>query len=82
MCRWFTCRADCPGRLEEGRMTIQEIKRQVTTHDLATKSVWINTTLTDLPIRLIAIGKKFLTTLNNAGIVRKVDPIVITGVVQ
>jgi hypothetical protein len=60
-------------------MTIEQVKANVTRRDLETKSVHVQTTLTPYPLRLVAVGREFLTVLNE-GNVRRIGPIVVTEI--
>lgn len=60
-------------------MTIQQVKAKVTSRDLEAKSVHVQTTLTPYPLRLVGIGRQFLTVLNE-GNVRRIDPIIVTEI--
>jgi hypothetical protein len=60
-------------------MTIEQVKSKVTQRDLVCRSVHVQTTLTPYPLRLVAIGRKFLSVLNE-GNVRRIDPIIVTEI--
>ena len=49
-------------------MTIEQVKARVTQHDLETQSVHVQTTLVDHPLRLVAIGRLFLTVLSEGNV--------------
>jgi hypothetical protein len=60
-------------------MTIEQVKAKVTRRDLETRSVHVQTTLTPHLLRLVAIGRAFLTVLSE-GNVRRIDPIIVTEI--
>jgi hypothetical protein len=60
-------------------MTIKQVKADVTNRDIETRSVYVQTTLSPHPLRLVAIGRRFLTVLNE-GNVRRIDPIIVTEI--
>lgn len=60
-------------------MTIEEIKKKVTRRDIESRTIHVQTTLTPYPLRLVGIGRQFLTVLNE-GNVRRIDPIVVTEI--
>jgi hypothetical protein len=62
-------------------MTIQQVKEKVTRWDIEHKSVHVQTTLTPRPLRLVAIGREFLTVLNE-GNVRRIDPIIVKEILM
>ena len=57
-------------------MTILEIKSKVTPQDMKSRSVWVQTNLTNNPYRLVKIGRKFVSVLSE-GQVKIIDPIII-----
>jgi hypothetical protein len=62
-------------------MTIQDVKAKVTARDLESKSVFVQTTLTPYPLRLVAIGRSFLSVLSG-GCVKRIDPIIVKAVMM
>lgn len=61
-------------------MTIEQVKKTVTRRDLESRSVHVQTTLQPNPLRLVGINRETLTVLNNAGDVRRIDPIIVTEI--
>lgn len=62
-------------------MTIKELKSKVTPRDLASKSVFVTTTLVPIPLRLTSIGREYVSVLS-CGCIKKIDPIIVTDVVM
>ena len=60
-------------------MTIQEIKAKIARRDIESKSVFVQTTLVHNPLRLVAIGRKFITVLSQ-GNYRRIDPIIVSAI--
>jgi len=60
-------------------MTIQQVKSKVTRYDLESRSIYVQTTLLPHPLRLVSIGRQFLSVLNE-GSVKKIDPIIVTEI--
>lgn len=60
--------------------TIKQINDKVTAYDLKTKSVYVQTTLGLNPLRLVGIGRKYLTVQKHNGDSQRINPASVTQV--
>jgi hypothetical protein len=51
-------------------MTIEEVKSHVTEHDLKTRTIHVLVKFSCKRVRLIAVGRKYLTVLHNGDVVK------------
>ncbi len=60
-------------------MTIKQVKAKVTERDLQIKSVFVQVSMYESPVRLIKVGRKFLTIMKE-GYLRIIDPSIVTEI--